>query len=119
MTPRFDMKPEKVGNPSALNIRGVLDACPDRDDPLFLARIAFGISSPRITMSKLSKNHVFGSLAGEDWSMLVKAFEKACEEGEWKKVTSLESSVTSGAKRKQAGSTSTSRGRGAKRRRAG
>lgn len=38
----------------------VLEACPDRDDPRFLARIAFGISSPRVTTSKLTKSGVFG-----------------------------------------------------------
>jgi len=118
MAPQFDAKLDKVDDPDALTVRGVLDACPDRDDPLLLARIAYGISSPRITMSKLNKSHVFGSLAGEKWSALVEAFEKACEKGEWKKVTLSEASGTT-SKRKQPGSTPASRGRGAKRSKAG
>lgn len=40
----------------------VLAAIPDRNDPRFLARVAFGIGSPLITSAKLSKNPVFGSM---------------------------------------------------------
>ncbi|KAF2754477.1 ATP-dependent DNA helicase [Pseudovirgaria hyperparasitica] len=42
----------------------VLEACPERDDPRYLARVAFGIGSPRVTMAKLSKSSVFGSVSG-------------------------------------------------------
>jgi hypothetical protein len=42
----------------------VLLAVPDRDDARFLARVAFGIGSPRVTSSKLSKSPVFGSMEG-------------------------------------------------------
>lgn len=47
----------------------VLEACPDRDDARFLARVAFGISSPRVTQSKLNRSPVFGSM--EDHNFLV------------------------------------------------
>ena len=49
----------------------VLEACPDRDDPRFLARIAFGISSPRITTAKLHNNTVFGSMEGQNFMVSI------------------------------------------------
>jgi hypothetical protein len=54
-----------------LNVEGVkrvLTACP-HDDPRFLARVAFGIKSPRITQLKLDKNPVFESLADHEFSV--------------------------------------------------
>lgn len=47
----------------------VLAAVPDRDDARFLARVAFGIGSPRVTSAKLGKTQVFGSM--EDCSFVV------------------------------------------------
>lgn len=58
----------------------VLRAVPDRDDPRYLARIAFGIPSPRSTANKLSKSQVFGSMEDHDFMSLLKAFTKECEE---------------------------------------
>jgi hypothetical protein len=58
--------------PVKLNLklfRAVLDAMPDRDDPRLLARIAFGITSPRVTSAKLSKDPVFGSMADHTFSV--------------------------------------------------
>lgn len=54
-----------------LNIDGikkVLAACP-HDDPRLLARVAFGIKSPRITQLKLDKNPVFQSLANHEFTV--------------------------------------------------
>jgi RecQ family ATP-dependent DNA helicase len=54
-----------------LNVEGVkrvLAACP-HDDPRLLARVAFGIKSPRITQLKLDKNPVFESLADHEFSV--------------------------------------------------
>lgn len=45
----------------------VLEACPDRDDPRYLARIAFGIGSPRVTQAKLQNSAVFGSMDNHDF----------------------------------------------------
>lgn len=45
----------------------VLAATPIRDDPLFLARVAFGVRSPRITAQKLEKMGVFGSMDEYDF----------------------------------------------------
>ncbi|CAG9973803.1 unnamed protein product, partial [Clonostachys byssicola] len=50
-------------------VRAVLAATKIRDDPLFLARVAFGISSPRATKSKLSKHAIFGSMADDDFEV--------------------------------------------------
>ncbi len=43
-------------------IKAILSATKVRDDARFLARIAFGISSPRVTAEKLGKHAVFGSM---------------------------------------------------------
>lgn len=46
----------------------VLDELEDRDDPRLLAKIAFGIGSPKISFGlKLSKHLVFGSMADHDF----------------------------------------------------
>lgn len=45
----------------------VLETVPARDDPRFLARVAFGISSPRVTQEKLGKSPVFGSMEDHDF----------------------------------------------------
>lgn len=47
----------------------VLETCPDRDDARYLARIAFGISSPRVVQAKLNRSPVFGSM--EDHKFMV------------------------------------------------
>ncbi|KAF8334003.1 ATP-dependent DNA helicase [Cantharellus anzutake] len=111
--PPFDAQLDKIQSLDPSLIRRVLDICPDRDDPLLLTRIAYGISSPRITMLKLGKNPVFGSLASENWGMLVKAFEEACEKGDQTRATSAPSEAmaarTSSVKRKQDASSSASR----------
>lgn len=50
----------------------ILAACKERDDPRFLTRIAFGITSPRITSSKLSSQPIFGSMAEQDFMVCEK-----------------------------------------------
>ena len=68
-------RPTQDWDPKAFN--DVLAACPARDDPRFLARVAFGIGSPRATGDKLSKNKVFGSM--EDHDFVVRT-EYACHD---------------------------------------
>ncbi|KAI4842706.1 ATP-dependent DNA helicase, partial [Aureobasidium sp. EXF-8846] len=58
-------------------VKRVLTACP-HDDPRLLARVAFGIKSPRITQLKLDKSPVFESLADHEFSTLLREFEAAC-----------------------------------------
>jgi hypothetical protein len=48
---------------------GVLAATQIRDDARFLARVAFGISSPRVTKEKLGKHKVFGSMKDCDFEV--------------------------------------------------
>ncbi|KAI1155090.1 ATP-dependent DNA helicase recQ [Nemania diffusa] len=65
-------------------INAILDACDVRDDPRFLARIAFGIKSPRVTQLKLDKKSVFGSLEDHDFKSLLKEFTTACKRAGFK-----------------------------------
>lgn len=52
-------------------IKQVLEACDIRDDPRFLARIAFGIRSPRVSQLKLGNHAVFGSLVEQPFDVSV------------------------------------------------
>ncbi|KAK3315949.1 P-loop containing nucleoside triphosphate hydrolase protein [Apodospora peruviana] len=54
---------ERVTPTTRASISDVLAATDVRDDPRFLARVAFGIKSPRVTQTKLDKHHCFRSLA--------------------------------------------------------
>ncbi len=45
----------------------ILKIVKDRDDPRLLARIAFGITSPRVTTLKLGKHPIFGSMADHEF----------------------------------------------------
>jgi RecQ family ATP-dependent DNA helicase len=60
-------------------IKAILAACSVRDDPRFLARIAFGIKSPRVTALKLDKDPVFMSMADTSFEGLMREFTRACE----------------------------------------
>lgn len=60
-------------------IKAVLDACDVRDDPRFLARVAFGIKSPRVTALKLDKSDIFMSMADTSFEGLMREFTKACK----------------------------------------
>ncbi|KAG6912027.1 hypothetical protein DXG01_000275 [Tephrocybe rancida] len=64
------------------HIQAILQACPARDDPRLLARMAFGITSPRLTFNKWSTSHpLFGSMASMDFNDLVAAFDVECKKG--------------------------------------
>ncbi|GAA5876287.1 hypothetical protein JCM1840_003607 [Sporobolomyces johnsonii] len=71
-------KPSGSGELPEQHIRSVLDVCGVRDDARFLARLAFGVYSPRITALGLSKHPVFGSCKDADFSQLVERFEGEC-----------------------------------------
>jgi len=72
---------------NALAFDGVLECTSIRDDARFLARIAFGITSPRITKEKLStKNPAFGSMDDHDFDELLNWFQKVVDEFEEQKV---------------------------------
>jgi hypothetical protein len=100
-------------------VQAILTACLDRDDPRLLARLAFGISSPRLTMNKLGKHPVFGSMVETDFNVLLELFTKACEEGGGQKAESPPPSDTRKTATKRSysqasGSAAVSRGRGSR-----
>ncbi|ROT38924.1 ATP-dependent DNA helicase [Sodiomyces alkalinus F11] len=64
---------------SHAGIQRVLAATAVRDDPRFLARVAFGIRSPRVSRLGLDKKAVFSSLWDHDFKSLLEEFTKACE----------------------------------------
>ncbi|KAF7872403.1 hypothetical protein EAF04_003324 [Stromatinia cepivora] len=59
--------------------RDILSIIPDRDDPRFLARVAFGISTPRVTTMKLGRSPIFGSMEDHEFMVLLRAFEEECK----------------------------------------
>lgn len=93
-------------------IKHVLAVCGVRDDARFLARLTFGISSPRITKLGLSFNPIFGSCPTADFTKLVKRFEDECEEAGGKNKEVLAPPKASGGGR---GGAFNSGGGGAKR----
>ncbi|KAH8831382.1 ATP-dependent DNA helicase [Flagelloscypha sp. PMI_526] len=66
--------------PDSMALRRILNALPDRDDPLMLARFAFGITCPRLTANKTSMSHpLFGTMVGTEWKALLAAFDGECK----------------------------------------
>ncbi|TGO86940.1 hypothetical protein BPOR_0265g00110 [Botrytis porri] len=59
--------------------KNILNMIEERDDPRFLARVAFGISTPRVTAMKLGKSPIFASMDDHEFSVLLEAFEKECK----------------------------------------
>jgi len=55
-------KQHRNGRLDEEKIKAILSATKVRDDARFLARVAFGLSSPRVTAEKLGKHAVFGSM---------------------------------------------------------
>jgi len=64
-----DKQEKRTGRIDYTKFQAVLAATSIRDDPRFLARVAFGIGSPRVTMEKLGKHVVFGSLEDCDFEV--------------------------------------------------
>ena len=59
----------RKGRINAKAFKAVLAATAIRDDPYFLARVAFGVGSPRVTKEKLTKDPVFGSMEDCDFEV--------------------------------------------------
>ena len=59
-------------------VKRILKEVPARDDPRYLAKIAFGIKSPRMTQEGIYKTGVFESMNVCDFEELVKIFTKEC-----------------------------------------
>nr|POE63033.1 atp-dependent dna helicase recq [Quercus suber] len=93
---------QAIWDPQAFS--AIVEAVPDRDDPRYLARVAFGISSPRITSNKLNMHRVFGSMGHHDFEVrpatlnskkeacslkvqrLLQAFQEVCEKADSKQI---------------------------------
>ena len=90
----FEPVAQSIADP--VRIRQILDACPERDDPRLLARMAFGITSPRLTYGKWSMAHpLFGSMVDTDFSALVAAFDAECKKAGYEKVETAAPARTS------------------------
>ncbi|KAG7450790.1 ATP-dependent DNA helicase [Guyanagaster necrorhizus] len=74
--------------PDSAQVRAILNACPERDDPWLLARMAFGITSPRLTAGRWSTSHpLFGSMEDVDFNALVEAFDAECKKVDYVSLT--------------------------------
>jgi hypothetical protein len=101
----FDPQATTIPDPN--KIRAILTACPERDDPRLLARMAFGITSPRLTVGKWSTSHPhFGSMGNVDFKVLVAAFDKECKKAGYTRAEVAAVSSTSNKKRLLAQSSS-------------
>ena len=65
--------------PDPVKVQKVLDKIDVRDDPRFLAKVAFGIKSPRGTLLKVQASGVFESMNVCDFLELLEVFTKACK----------------------------------------
>jgi superfamily II DNA helicase RecQ len=70
---------EPPQQPDPAKVKNILDKIKARDDPRFLAKVAFGIKSPRITAEKVASSGVFESMNVCDFTELLKVFTKTCE----------------------------------------
>lgn len=65
--------------PDPKKVQQVLKEISVRDDPRFLAKLAFGIKSPRMTALKLFSTSAFESMNVCDFPTLLNVFTEACE----------------------------------------
>jgi len=68
----------RKGRIDKTRFNAVLSATKVRDDAHFLARVAFGISSPRVTIEKLGKHEVFGSMQDCDFEVRAQRLWQIC-----------------------------------------
>lgn len=61
--------PKELTKEAREGIQAILKATDVRDDPRFLARVAFGIKSPRVGQLQLDRKKVFASLADQDFKV--------------------------------------------------
>ncbi|KAJ7487526.1 ATP-dependent DNA helicase [Mycena galericulata] len=74
--------PQPIVDVDRTQLLAILQACHERDDPRLLARMAFGITSPRLTAMKCSTSHpLFGSMVNTDFNAL--AFDIECAKVEY------------------------------------
>ncbi|KAI0033425.1 ATP-dependent DNA helicase [Vararia minispora EC-137] len=96
-----------LGIPDPTKIQAILNACHERDDPRLLARMAFGITSPRLTAGKWSISHpLFGSMVDTDFNTLVTSFDIECKKAGY--VSTMAQQPVNAKKRAYIQTTSTS-----------
>lgn len=61
-------------------IKRVLADCPVRDDPRFLARVAFGIASPRVTTLKMRQSAAWESMMDQDFDVSAHTSFRPCND---------------------------------------
>lgn len=76
---RVEIPNEPPQPPNPVKVKYLLEKITIRDDPRMLAKIAFGIRSPRITALKISQLGVFESMNVCDFPELLKVFTEACD----------------------------------------
>ena len=104
-----EFTPVAESTPDLKKVKAILDACPERDDPRLLARMAFGITSPRLTYGKWSSSHpLFGSMDTVDFNVLVDAFDKECKKVGYQSTIVTQSSSTPATKKRNYSSYSSS-----------
>ncbi|KAJ7786235.1 ATP-dependent DNA helicase [Mycena metata] len=108
--------PHPVVSVDKKQIAAILQACHERDDPRLLARMAFGITSPRLTALKCSTNHpLFGSMVNADFNLLVNAFDAECAKAGYQGTTPPPGATSAKRTYSQTKTSNTGRGRGNKR----
>ena len=99
--------------PDPTQIRAIIAACTVRDDPRLLARMAFGITSPRLTANRWSSAHpLFGSMVHVDFKALVEAFDKECKKAGYVNAEAAPPPAKTAQKRTYTQYSSTARGSG-------
>ncbi|ELU44519.1 ATP-dependent DNA helicase recQ [Rhizoctonia solani AG-1 IA] len=73
-----EFNPNYIARVDPIALRNILDTCLDRDDPRMIARFAIGITSPRLTASKLTSHTLFGSMVGVNWGQLFTLIDAEC-----------------------------------------
>lgn len=68
---QFSGATNRKGREDMKRIKSILAASKVRDDARFLAKVAFGISSPRITAERMGRHQVFGSMDDCDFEVCV------------------------------------------------
>jgi superfamily II DNA helicase RecQ len=76
---KVDLPNEPPQPPDSEKVKKVLDKISVRDDPRFLAKVAFGIKSPRATDLKVYNTGVFESMNLCDFNELLRVFTEACD----------------------------------------
>ena len=68
-TVKFNKVTDRRGRANETRIKSILSASKVRDNARFLAKIAFGIPSPRITTEKMGRHALFGSMNDCDFDV--------------------------------------------------